>query len=186
VTVGCCFTPVSGWDGHYGRFDPVAQDTHPFWTRPVNQRRPVVLACPERSRRDASTTASLVVNLSHLLDGITTSGSPYSAVSSRFSRLRTSRPGGDEAVSRTTSAVGLDEITQLGYHRTNITLQLLKNSQPVLYRPAPDLERSVSDERVAPNQCTRMCAVKRQEELTPKGSMGRCQCTGLREKMNLC
>jgi hypothetical protein len=105
---------------------------------------------------DASTTASLVVNLSHLLDGITTSGSLYSAVSSRFSRLRTSRPGGDEAVSRTISAVGLDEITQLGYHRTNITLQLLKNSQPVLYRPAPDLERSVSGERVAPNQCTRI------------------------------
>jgi hypothetical protein len=149
VTLGCCFTPVSVRDGYSVRFDHVAQDTHPFWTRPVNQRRPVVL-------HDASTTASLIVNLSHLLDGITTSGSPYSAVSARFSQLRTSRPGGDEAVSRTISAVGLDEILQMGSHRTNITLQLLKNSQPVLYRPAPDLERSVSDERVAPNQSTRI------------------------------
>jgi len=71
-------------------------------------------------------TASLIVDHSHLLDGITTSGSPYSAVSSRFNRLRTSRPVGDDAVSRTTSAVGLAEETQ----RTNINLQLLKNSEP--------------------------------------------------------
>lgn len=148
MTLGRCFTPVSVRGGYYVRFDHVAQDTHPFWTRPVNQRRPVVL-------HDASTTASLVVDHSHLLDGITTSGSLYSAFSSRFSRLRTSRPGGDDAVSRTISAVGLDEITQLGSHRTNITLQLLKNSQPVLYRPAPGLLEPVSDERIAPNQCTR-------------------------------
>ena len=84
------------------RLEHVAQDTYPFWTGPDNQRWPVVL-------HDASTTASLVVDHSHLLDGITTSGSPYSAVSSRFNRLRTSRPVGDDAVSRTTSAVGLAE-----------------------------------------------------------------------------
>jgi hypothetical protein len=40
-----------------------AQDTHPFWTGPINQRWPVLLD-------DASTTASRIVNLSHLLDGI--------------------------------------------------------------------------------------------------------------------
>ena len=79
-----------------------AQDTHPFWTGPINQRWPVHLD-------DASTTASLIVNLSHLLDGMGMSGSSLSAVSSRFSRLRTSRSGGDDAVSRTTSAVGLDD-----------------------------------------------------------------------------
>jgi len=70
--------------------------------------------------------------------------------------LSKGRQAGAEAVSRTISAVGLDETPKLGYHRTNITLQLLKNSQPVLYRPSPDLDRSVSDERVAPNQCTRI------------------------------
>ncbi|HEX9926653.1 MAG TPA: hypothetical protein VGD99_28665, partial [Anaerolineae bacterium] len=47
VTLGCCFTPVSGWDGYTVRFDPVAQDTYPFWTEPINQRWLVVLACPE-------------------------------------------------------------------------------------------------------------------------------------------
>ena len=78
-------------DGYYVRLDHVAQDTHPFWARPVNQRRPVVLD-------DASTTASLIVSHSHLLDGIMASGSSYSAVSSRFSRLRTSLLGGDDAV----------------------------------------------------------------------------------------
>ena len=88
------------WDGYYTRLDRIAQDTYPFWTEPINQRWLVVLD-------DASTTASLIVDHSHLLDGITTSGSPYSAVSSRFNRLRTSHPVGDDAVSRTTSAVGL-------------------------------------------------------------------------------
>jgi hypothetical protein len=130
VTVGCCFTPVSVWDGYYVRFDHVAQDTHPFWTRPVNQRRPVVL-------HDASTTASLIVNLSHLLDGITTSGSPYSAFSSRFSRLRTSRPGGDDAVSLTIEAVELDDTCRMRYHRININLQLLKSSGQLPFTAPP-------------------------------------------------
>jgi hypothetical protein len=88
------------------RFEHAAQDTYPFWTGPDNQRWPVHLD-------DASTTASLIANHSHLLDGITTSGSLYSAVSSRFNRLRTSRPVGDDAVSRTTSAVGLAETYQI-------------------------------------------------------------------------
>ena len=62
--------------GYYVPVDDVA------WIRsllglPVNQRWQVLLD-------DASTTASLVVSLSHWLDGITTSGSLYSAVSSRF------------------------------------------------------------------------------------------------------
>lgn len=88
------------------RLEHAAQDTYPFWTGPDNQGRPVLLD-------DASTTASLIVDHSHLLDGITTSGSSYSAVSSRFNRLRTSRPVGDDALSRTTSAVGLVEIYQI-------------------------------------------------------------------------
>ena len=123
MTVGRCFTPVSMRDGYDARIDRIAQDTHPFWTGPVNQRWPVHFD-------DASTTASLVVDHSHLLNGAIASGSPSSVVSSRFSRLRTSRPGGDEAVSRTISAVGLDEPYQMEYHRTNINLQLSKNSEP--------------------------------------------------------
>jgi hypothetical protein len=40
--------------------------------------------------------------------------------------LSKGRPGGAEAVSRTISAVGLDDTCQMRYHRTNINLQLLK------------------------------------------------------------
>jgi hypothetical protein len=80
---------------------------------PLNQRGQVLLD-------DASTTASLIVDHSHLLDGMITSGSSSSAFLSRFSRLRTSRSGGDNVVSRTTSAVGLDDTK--AYHRTNISL----------------------------------------------------------------
>ena len=82
--------------------EPVAQDTYPFWTGPINQCWPVHLD-------DASTTASLVVDHSHLLNGEIASGSLSSAISSRFYLLLTSRQAGDDAVSRTTSAVGLDE-----------------------------------------------------------------------------
>jgi len=103
------------------RFEHAAQDTYPFWTGPDNQGRPVVLHDAYAIRLSPHSFA--YANHSHLLDGITTSGSLYSAVSSRFSRLRTSRPGGDDAVSRTTSAVGLAEETQ----RTNINLKLSKD-----------------------------------------------------------
>jgi hypothetical protein len=82
------------------------------------------------SRRFTQAQPSLIVGLSHLLDGIIESGSRFSAFSSRFSRLRTSRPGGDEAVSLTIEAVGLDDTCQMGYHLTNINLQLSKNSEP--------------------------------------------------------
>ena len=58
------------------------------------------------------------------------SGLSLSAFSSRFCPLRTSRQAGDDAVSRTTSAVGLDDTPYLEYHRTNTTLQLLKNGHP--------------------------------------------------------
>ena len=51
------------WSGYDVRIDYIAQDTHPFWTGPVNQVWPVLLD-------DASTTASLIVSLSHWLDGI--------------------------------------------------------------------------------------------------------------------
>ena len=46
---------------------------------------------------DASTTASLIVSHSHLLDGLVASGSRLSAVLSRFYPLMTSRQAGDDA-----------------------------------------------------------------------------------------
>ena len=124
---------------YYVRIDDVA------WIRsllglPLNQRGQVLLD-------DASTTASLIVSHSHLLDGIITSGSPYSAFSSRFCPLRTSRRAGDDAVTRTTAGVGLDDTKE--YHRTNIELELSKNKM----RSLPPIPRSkpVSGERIAPS-----------------------------------
>ena len=96
---------------------------------PINQGRQVLLD-------DASTTASLIVDHSHWLDGIRMSGSPYSAVSARFCLLRTSRQAGDNAVTRTTARVGLDDTR---YHRTNISLQLSKNNVRSL-PPIPHLK----------------------------------------------
>ena len=96
---------------------------------PLNQRRQVLLD-------DASTIASLVVSLSHLLDGITASGSHCSAFSARFCPLITSRGAGADAVTRTTAGVGLDDPKE--YHRTNIELELSKNdvcSLPPIPRP---------------------------------------------------
>ena len=57
------------------------------------------------------------------------SGSLRSAFSSRFSRLRTSRPGGDDAVSLTIEVGGLDDTAFWRYQRTTINLQLSKNSE---------------------------------------------------------
>ena len=58
----------------------------PFWAC-LFQRWQVLLY-------GASTTASLIVSHSHLLDGIAASGSRLSAVSSRFYPLMTSRQAG--------------------------------------------------------------------------------------------
>ena len=44
---------------------------------------------------------------------------------------------GDDAVSLTIEAVGLDEPYRMGYHRTNINLQLSKNSGQVLFAAHP-------------------------------------------------
>ncbi|MCL4301989.1 MAG: hypothetical protein KJ077_40210 [Anaerolineae bacterium] len=118
---------------------------------PLNQRGQVLLDDASTSAQPPFGTASLVVDHSHLLDGIITSGSSYSAFLSRFSWLRTSRSGGDNVVSRTTSAVGLDDTDV--YHRTNISLHLSKNngrSLPPIPRPKP-----VSGERIAPIRCSR-------------------------------
>jgi hypothetical protein len=38
------------WDGYDARLDRIAQDTYPFWTRPVNQRWPVLLDDASRKR----------------------------------------------------------------------------------------------------------------------------------------
>jgi hypothetical protein len=98
---------------------------------PLNQRGQVLLD-------DVSTTASLVVDLSHLLDGMITSGSSSSAFLSRFSRLRTSRSGGDNVVSRTTSAVGLDD-TECIIAPTSV--YNCQRTTGVLCRPAPGQSR---------------------------------------------
>ena len=55
------------WSGYYVSLDNVAR-IQSLLGLPLNQRRQIVLD-------DASTIASLVVSLSHLLDGIITSGS---------------------------------------------------------------------------------------------------------------
>jgi hypothetical protein len=101
------------WDGYYMRFDHVAQDTYPFWTRPVNQRWPVVL-------HDASTTASLIVNLSHLLDRIVEVWfiavcrfAPHLSVENQSHDRRRRFPS-------TIWRIGLDGIQLLLYHRTYI------------------------------------------------------------------
>jgi hypothetical protein len=82
---------------------------------PLSQRRSVLLD-------DASTPASRIVSLSHPLDGITVSGSRCSAVSPRFDRLRTSRSAGGDAVTRTTSGVGLDDTTGVLSHQHRTTV----------------------------------------------------------------
>jgi hypothetical protein len=110
-----------------------------------SQRWPVVLD-------DASTTASLIVSHSHWLDGITMSGSPYSAVSSRFCLLITSRQTGDDAVTRTTAGVGLDD-TKLSSHQHRI--RVIKE-QPAFFAAHPPSKRTVSGERIAPIRCTRL------------------------------
>lgn len=97
--------------GCYVSLDHVAWIHIHFGAGLTNQRWPVLLD-------DASTIASLVVSHSHRLDGITASGSQCSAFSSRFCPLRTSRGAGDDAVTRTTAGVGLDN-TKV-YYRTNI------------------------------------------------------------------
>ena len=117
-------------DGCYVPLDDVA------WIRsllglPLNQRGQVLLD-------DASTTASLIVSLSHVLDGITMSGSSYAAVSARFWRLITSLTPRADAVTRTTAGVGLDNTKE--YHRTHIELELSKNKS-VLCRPSPGQSR---------------------------------------------
>jgi hypothetical protein len=50
---------------------------------------------------------------------------------------RTNHKGGDKAVSLTIKAVGLDELHQVGYHLTNINLQLSKNSEPFFVAHSP-------------------------------------------------
>ncbi len=90
------------------------------------------------------------------------SGSSLSAVSSRFSRLRTSHPGGDDAVSRTISAVGLDETDQISLIAPT-SIYSLQSTQDfvikgqwsiVLCRPSPGPEGPVSNERIAPSRFT--------------------------------
>ena len=102
------------WDGCYVPLDHVAR-IRSLLGLPLNQHGPLLLD-------DASPTASLVVDLSHLLDGIITSGALYSAVSARFCPLRTSRCAGADAVTRTTAGVGLDDTTGVSSHQHQSTV----------------------------------------------------------------
>ncbi len=69
------------------------------------------------------------------------SGSSLSAVSSRFSRLRTSRSGGDDAVTYTILGVGLDDTYQMEYHLTNINLQLSESNGQLLFVAHPPVSK---------------------------------------------
>jgi len=123
--------PVSVWDGYHVRFDHVAQELTSVGRLCLTTLQPQLhssLTSPALVRR---------CQCSHLLDGIITSGSRFSAFSSRFSRLRTSRPGGDDAVSLTIEAVELDDTCPMRYHRININLQLLKNSRCPFFTAHP-------------------------------------------------
>jgi len=120
-----------------------AQDTYPFWTGPDNQRWPVHLD-------DASTTASLIVSHSHLLDGIMASGSSYFAVSSRFCPLMTIRRTGDDAVAEPLRQLDLMRLTRLVSSHQHQSTVIKGQWSVVLCHPSPDLRRSVSDERIAP------------------------------------
>jgi len=66
--------------------------------------------------------------------------------------LSKGRPGGAEAVSRTISAVGLDDTCQMQYQSEVVKEQGLV----VLYHPSPVPISTVSGERVAPNRCSRI------------------------------
>ena len=63
--------------------------------------------------------------------------------------MRTSRPVGDDAVSRTTSAVGLDDTIVVSSHQHQ-SIVIKEQLAIVLCRPSPGPVRPVSDERIAP------------------------------------
>ena len=81
------------------------------------------------------------------------SGSPYSAVSSRFCPLRTSRQAGDDTVTRTTTGVGLDDTRRVSSHQHQSTIV---KEQPAFFAAQPPSKRTVSGERIAPIRCSRL------------------------------
>lgn len=90
---------------------------------------------------------------SHLLNGVTSSGSMFTAFPSRFPRLRTSRTRGEGAVISPTREVGVGEQPDRLYHRTYMDTQLRKSMRlsPLIPRSA----RPVSSEQVAHTRWSR-------------------------------
>ena len=154
MTVGRCFTPVSMWDGYYVRFDHVAQDTHPFWTRRFEWTTIRLTSVGRLCLTTLQPQLHSSLTRATYSTGLRMSGSPYSAFSSRFCPLITSRQAGDDAVSRTISAVGLDEAYQISLIAPTSIYSYKGQWLGVPCRPSPVSVDTVSDERVAPKPCT--------------------------------
>ena len=84
------------------------------------------------------------------------SGSSLSAVSSRFCLLRTSRRAGDDAVTRTTAGVGLDDTIEVSSHQHQSTIV---KEQCAFFAAHPPSSRTVSGERIAPIRCSRLATL---------------------------
>lgn len=110
----------------------------------VSQRWPVLLD-------DASTIASLIVDLSHLLDAVTMSGSRLSAFPPLLLTIEDQSHATGWCCLPSTGEIGVDEYPVWGYHLTNMDIQLSKNKRSCSLPSYPRSERSVSDERIAPN-----------------------------------
>ena len=66
--------------------------------------------------------------------------------------MRTSRSGGDDAITRTTSGVGLDDTKDVSSHQHQ---SVVVKEQRAFFAAHLPSRRTVSDERIAPIRCTR-------------------------------
>ena len=64
-----------------------------------------------------------------------------------------SRRAGDDAVTRTTAGVGLDDTIEVSSHQHQFTVI---KEQSAFFVAQPPSRRTVSDERIAPNRCSRI------------------------------
>ena len=97
---------------------------------------------------DASTIASLIVDLSHLLNEVTAFGSRLIAFPPLLLTFEDQSPAIGWCCLPSTGEVGVDDFPRSGYHLTYIDTQLSKNSEPFFAAHSPALP--VSDERIAP------------------------------------
>lgn len=117
----------------------------PFWVQPLTGVGWFSMTTPQR-------TFTCVVP-SHLLNGVTPSGSALTAFPSRFPRLITSLTRGEGAVTSSTRGAGVDGTHRLCYHRTCMDTQLRKSDATFVAHPPP--QRAVSGEQVAHTRCSR-------------------------------